>query len=113
MKAPSNQPLSKPGEFAHEAIPNADLARVLEKRNEECAALSKTVDSIAFSLSHELRASLRALEGFSQVLAEDNRSELAPEIQRYLTLLYNEAAKAARLVDDLVSLCRSDTATDE
>jgi len=89
---------------AEEAINtlNADLRRramQLENANRELEAFS-------YSVSHDLRAPLRSISGFSQVLAEDYTDKLDEEGQDYLKRIEDAAQRMAQLIDDLLNLSR-------
>jgi PAS domain S-box-containing protein len=90
------------GKAAEEQIVqlNADLgvhATQLEAANKE-------LESFAYSVSHDLRAPLRAMDGFSQALLEDYEGQLDPTGQGYLRRVRAGAQHMGQLIDDLLSL---------
>lgn len=81
---------------------NADLrqrAALLEAANRELEAFS-------YSVSHDLRAPLRSISGFAQVLTEDHQAALDPEGQDYLQRIRDASQRMAQLIDDLLDLSR-------
>jgi signal transduction histidine kinase len=76
-----------------------DKAEILARANEELGAFSYTV-------SHDLRGPLRAIDGFSRVLLEDHSADLSPEAQDYLRRICAGSARLGELIDDLVSFVR-------
>ena len=81
---------------------NADLRRratQLENANRELEAFS-------YSVSHDLRAPLRSISGFSQVLFEDYADTLDTEGQDYLKRISDASGRMAQLIDDLLDLSR-------
>jgi light-regulated signal transduction histidine kinase (bacteriophytochrome) len=66
----------------------------------------KEFEQFSHSVSHDLRAPLRAVEGFAQILAEDYRAQLGEEGRRCVDILANSARKATLLLDDLLTLSR-------
>jgi light-regulated signal transduction histidine kinase (bacteriophytochrome) len=83
-----------------------DLNRTLERRNVELTAVNKELESFSYSVSHDLRAPLRAVDGFAQALMEDYSNQLPAEGQRYLRIIREGAQKMGNLIDDLLSFSR-------
>ena len=83
-----------------------ELRRELAKRTEQLEAITKELEKFAYSVSHDLRAPLRALEGFSKILLEDYGDKLDEEGQRYLRIIDGSGQRMTRLLDDLLLLSR-------
>jgi len=64
------------------------------------------MDAFSYSVSHELRAPLRAIDGFSRILLKQYSSILPDEPRKYLQLVRNNTVQMGRLVDDLPSFAR-------
>jgi signal transduction histidine kinase len=75
------------------------LERVVAERTAELEAFN-------YSVSHDLRAPLRALDGFSRALIEDCSAELSPEAQRYLEMIRGNANQMGALIDGLLAFSR-------
>ena len=84
-----------------------NLNTSLENRNAELIALNKEMESFSYSVSHDLRAPLRAIDGFSQALVEDCQERLHPEEKRHLERIRAAASRMGQLIDDLLSLGRT------
>ena len=93
---------------AEEAIRevNAELERRVKVRTAELEAANRELEAFAYSVSHDLRAPLRAMDGFSQILLEDQSERLDAEGLRLLSRVREGAQRMGRLVDDLLRLSR-------
>jgi PAS domain S-box-containing protein len=69
-------------------------------------AANKELEAFTYSVSHDLRAPLRAMHGFSRILIEDYSAEMPEEAQTYLQLVQDNARQMGRLVDDLLAFSR-------
>jgi signal transduction histidine kinase len=78
------------------------LARELENANQD-------LESFTYSVSHDLRAPLRAIDGFSQALVEDYGPTLPDEGQRLLTMVRDSVQRMGRLIEDLLAFARLGT----
>ena len=78
----------------------------LESRNLELAALNGELDSFTYSVSHDLRAPLRAIIGYACALGEDYAAAFDAEGHRLLSVVQNEASRMGALIDDLLPFSR-------
>jgi len=78
----------------------------LEATNKELEATNKELETFTCSVSHDLRAPLRAVVGFSRILLDEHAAQLPPEVQRYLNLVLSNTLQMGRLLDDLLSFSR-------
>jgi CHASE3 domain sensor protein/two-component sensor histidine kinase len=78
----------------------------LEWRTSELSETNIELESFAYSVAHDLRAPLRHIAGYSNILAVDYGPQFDGEGQRYLGRLVDGAQKMGRLVDDLLSLSK-------
>jgi PAS domain S-box-containing protein len=81
---------------------NCNLEEATQKLEEANAEL----ESFAYSVSHDLRAPLRAVDGFSRILQGEYAPELSPEARRYLDLVRDNARQMGQLIDDLLAFSR-------
>lgn len=82
------------------------LNQELKKRGSELEISNKELESFTYSVSHDLRAPLRHIDGFSKILVEDHSAELSEEGREYLDLIRVSTREMGQLVDDLLDLAR-------
>lgn len=85
---------------------NAELEQRVAGRTKELAAANKELESFSYSVSHDLRAPVRAIAGFSKLLAEQHEAQLDAEARRKLGIVRSEAARMGTLIDDLLAFSR-------
>jgi light-regulated signal transduction histidine kinase (bacteriophytochrome) len=86
---------------------NSELeARVRERTAELERALGE-IESFSYTVSHDLRAPLRAIDGFSSLVVESSAGRLDEESQRLLGVVRKNAQHMARLIDDLLAFSRA------
>jgi PAS domain S-box-containing protein len=85
---------------------NESLERKVQERTAQLEAANKELEAFSYSVSHDLRAPLRAIDGFSRIVLEEHAPALAPEAQRYLHLVQDNTQQMGRLVDDLLAFSR-------
>lgn len=85
---------------------NSDLEKRIAERTDELRNTNKELESFAYTISHDLRAPLRAIDGFTKILLEDHASQLDPEGQRVCSIVCNETRRMGQLVDDLLAFSR-------
>ena len=76
------------------------------KANTELAAVNKELEAFAYSVSHDLRAPLRSIDGFSHALLEDYPDRLDEQGKEYLQRIRSASQRMAVLIDDLLKLSR-------
>lgn len=85
---------------------NEDLeARVLA-RTTQLEAANKELEAFSYSVSHDLRAPLRAMDGFSRILMEEYADQLDEEARHYLDLVRQNTVSMSQLIDDLLAFSR-------
>jgi PAS domain S-box-containing protein len=85
---------------------NAELEERVKERTSQLEASNKELEAFSYSVSHDLRAPLRAIEGFSAMVVESFGNEVDPEAQRLLAVVRANARKMSRLIDDLLAFSR-------
>jgi signal transduction histidine kinase len=85
---------------------NAELERRVAERTARLESANRELESFAYSVSHDLRAPLRALDGFSQVLLEDYAEVLDEQGRGYLERIRAADARMSTLIDALLELSR-------
>lgn len=85
---------------------NEELEQRVRERTVHLEAVNKELESFSYSVSHDLRAPLRVLDGFSQALLEDYYEKIDADGQEYLSLIRMESQRMGQLIDDLISLSR-------
>ncbi len=95
--------------FVDLALKNAELRRLNERLEFQTAALAaanKELEAFSYSVSHDLRAPLRGIDGFSSMLARLYADKLDERGKELLERLQASSDKMARLIDDLLKLSR-------
>ena len=86
---------------------NSELERRVRERTAELEASTRELDAFAYSVSHDLRAPLRSIEGFSQALIEEYADRLDEDGHEYLNRLQVNVGRMAQMIDDLLDLSRA------
>ena len=85
---------------------NEGLEQRVVERTVQLQAVNKELEAFAYSVSHDLRAPLRSIDGFSQVLLEDYTDKLDDEGKNHLQRVRSASQRMAQLIDDLLNLSR-------
>jgi PAS domain S-box-containing protein len=86
---------------------NAELEQRVAQRTVQLEATNKELEAFTYSVSHDLRAPLRVIDGFSKILLEKYAAGLEPEALRYLNLVTDNTRQMSRLIEDLLQLSRT------
>lgn len=89
---------------------NAELERRVARRTELLTEANRELEAFSYSVSHDLRAPLRAIDGFSRILSEEKGRQLDDEGRRLLGIVSGNARKMGQLIDDLLAFSRSSRA---
>lgn len=82
------------------------MAQSLENRTAQLQAANQELEAFSYSVSHDLRAPLRAVDGFSRILLEDYADKLDAEGRRVLNVIRTNTQNMGRLIDDLLTFSR-------
>ncbi len=85
---------------------NDQLEKTVTNRTAQLTSINKELEAFSYSVSHDLRAPLRAIDGFSLALLEDCSGSLNQGCRDYLNRVRNSAQKMGHLIDDLLKLSR-------
>jgi PAS domain S-box-containing protein len=84
----------------------ASLEKRVEERTAELENANKELESFAYSVSHDLRAPLRGIDGWSQALVEDYKDKLGDKGVNILSRIRSETQRMGQLIDDLLRFSR-------
>jgi PAS domain S-box-containing protein len=82
------------------------LEHRVRERTGELESANRELEAFSYSVSHDLRAPLRGIDGFSRLLLEEHAAELPPDAQRYLGLVRKSAQHMGGLIDGLLVFAR-------
>lgn len=83
-----------------------NLNRDLKRHTLELEIINNELEAFSYSVSHDLKAPLNVIDGFSQLLLEDYKAKLDPEIINYLSKIRSSTNKMRTLIDDMLTLSR-------
>ncbi|UTD25894.1 ATP-binding protein [Bradyrhizobium sp. WD16] len=96
------------GKLAEDALHklNEELERRVAERTADLERSNKDLEAFSYSISHDLRAPLRAIDGFSGILMEEYHSRFDEEGRHNLEVIRRSSARMARLIDDVLEFSR-------
>lgn len=80
--------------------------QIAEQKSIELATINKELDSFSYSISHDLRAPLRAIGGFTKMLEEEHGQRLDAEGHRLLGVVQDNTKRMQQLIEDLLAFAR-------
>lgn len=85
---------------------NEELEQRVVERTAQLEAANKELEAFSYSVSHDLRAPLRAIDGYTRILVEDYQTSLDAEGRRVCAVVRNETRRMGQLIDDLLAFSR-------
>jgi PAS domain S-box-containing protein len=85
---------------------NADLENRVRERTSQLEAANRELEAFSYSVSHDLRAPLRGIDGWGMALVDDYGDQLDAQAQLYLSRVRAETQRMGTLIDDLLQLSR-------
>ncbi len=85
---------------------NADLERRVAERTRQLEAANRELEAFAYAVSHDLRAPLRSMSGFSQILQDTAPAGLDEKSRHYLQRIHDASLRMSGLIEDLLNLSR-------
>ncbi len=85
---------------------NEELEQRVIERTAQLVSANKELEAFSYSVSHDLRAPLRAIDGYTHILVEDYEQNLDEEGKRICSIISAEAHRMGQLIDDLLSFSR-------
>jgi len=87
------------------------LEELVKSRTQDLESSNKELEAFAYSVSHDLRAPLRAIDGFTRILLEDYVEKMDAEANRLGSIIQKNSQKMGKLIDDLLAFSRLGRAT--
>ena len=92
--------------FTQDITERKEVEKELAKHRAHLEIANKELEAFSYSVSHDLRAPLRAIDGFTQILIEDYASKLDEQGKRLGSTIHYNAKKMGKLIDDLLAFSR-------
>ena len=93
-------------DITHRKSEEKRIKNIVEEKTSQLTAKNKELESFSYSVSHDLRAPLRSINGFSEILLEDYQEILDDEGKLYLSKINKASIRMGELIDDLLILSR-------
>lgn len=85
---------------------NAELEVRVKERTAQLEAALREMEAFSYTISHDLRAPLRAIHGFTALLSEEVQEGMSPDAEFYLKTVCENAERMGQMIDDLLSFSR-------
>lgn len=94
------------GAISHDITERKQADEMLKERTQQLEDANKELESFSYSVSHDLKAPLRAIEGFSRMLLKKDADQLSEDALRKLDVIRSNADRMNTLIDDLLSFSK-------
>jgi len=94
------------GELHRKSMALKEANQILDSRNEELLAANKELEAFSYTVSHDLRAPLRHVSGYIEMLRDHAEGDLDDQARRYLDLIQKSAGKLGELIDNFLAFAR-------
>jgi PAS domain S-box-containing protein len=85
---------------------NTELEQRVKRRTEQLEAANSELETFSYSVSHDLKAPLRAIEGFSRILLEEHAGDLNEEAKRLFNIVISNTSRMSQLIEDLLEFSK-------
>jgi PAS domain S-box-containing protein len=92
--------------FSEDITERIQAEEVINRSNAELSHLNRELESFIYSVSHDLRAPLRAISGFASIISASSRDRLNEKEKNYMVRILDGTARMSQLIDDLLDLSR-------
>ncbi len=89
------------------AARNSELEARVRERTAEWEAVNSELEAFSYTVSHDLRAPVRAINGYSRMLMEEHSAQISPEAQRMLGVIASRTKRMGDMIDDLLTFSRT------
>ncbi len=101
----NGQPLKMIG-VCQDVTERKQLEQRIAERTAQLEDANRDLEAFSYSVSHDLHAPLRAINGFSRILQKDYGPHLSPDARRYLSMIRDNTQRMGKLIDDLLAFSR-------
>jgi light-regulated signal transduction histidine kinase (bacteriophytochrome) len=90
----------------HNAIERSAMRRIVEQQRHDLERKNQEIEAFAYALAHDLRAPIRAISSFGQIVAQEYHEALDDEGRRYVDIIVRSSLQMDRLINELLSYTR-------
>jgi light-regulated signal transduction histidine kinase (bacteriophytochrome) len=85
---------------------NVELEKRVKQRTEQLEAANNELETFSYSVSHDLKAPLRAIEGFTKIILEEHSNNFDDEAKRMFNIVVSNTSRMSQLIEDLLEFSR-------
>ncbi len=90
----------------HNAIERSSMRRIVEQQRRDLEQKNQEIEAFAYALAHDLRAPIRAISSFGQIVAQEYHEALDDEGRRYVDIIVRSSLQMDRLINELLNYTR-------